>query len=71
MSNYPMIKKEGQHYTIGVDCHNGVMGICVMTASSEGKMIIQYADQFEIKDYQAEVAKIREFYKGCSIIREV
>lgn len=71
MSTYPMIKKEGENYVIGCDYFEGTMGVCIMTATKDGKRVIQYADQFKTLDFDAEVEKLKEFYKGCSIIKEV
>lgn len=70
MSIYPMIKKEGETYVIGVDYFEETMGVCIMKTTGS-QYIIQYADQFKTKDFDAEVEKLKEFYKGCSIIKEV
>lgn len=70
MSSYPMIKKKGETYYIGVDYQDPpLMSVCIMTVK-DSKCLVQYAETFNTPDYHAEVEKLKEFYKGCHIIRE-
>lgn len=70
--NYPMIRKPGQTYFIGVDYHNDpIMTVCVMTKKSNNEMVVQYINQFKTTDYNTELEKIKEFYKDCHILKEV